>query len=986
MLQFLTRVLVAFSLCSAMLTNAYAQPSLSSDLKKPKKFENKQLGSEKTAEKKFTLPRRFVQNTVTHYNWYYNANNRLAEVVARAKSSHIDDYSKLISFYNYDLNNTAADSSQLDSVLYKSNAGILIHDLRNSWIDNLYMLMGQAYFYKNELDSAYLTFQFINYAFSPKEKDGYDKTIGSNTTDEGSGFSISTKENNSLPKKILTTPPSRNESFIWQIKTYIEKYELAEAASLIETLKSDKQFPGRLQPDLYEVQASWFYKKELYDSAAVYLEKALPNAENKQEQARWEYLIAQLYERSGQPENAQRFYERSISHTLNPVMEVYARLNAIRQNRSDSNAIQRSLEELLKMARKDKYTNYRDIIYYTAAQIELDRKDIPAAKALLLKATQTSSTNQAINQRTKAFLLLGNLSYEERNYRDAKRFYDSIVGNDPMIGDPVAFENKRNLLARVVEQADIIAAQDSLQHLASMSEAEREVVIRKLVKKLRKEQGLKEEEPIITSTAARIDNKPVADLFDSNQKGEWYFYNPGLKSKGFTEFRGRWGNRPNSDNWRRISAISQGVAVGATGDQGGATPRIPGTEAKELSYEAMLKNVPLTTMQLNASNETIQTATMDMNTLYIDGLEDYQSVIGSLEPFLERYPTTTKRSQALFQLYTSYLKTGNQQKAEYVLKLLQDKYPGTEYEKIANSSKTGVSVDPVKAQMTAQYDSIYNLFIEGRFDEALQKKKAADSLYSNNYWTPQLLYIESIYYIRQRQDTIAKSTLAKIVKLFPSTPMAGKAQTMIDVLNRRNEIENYLTNLQVTRPVEDTVRVADTVVQRPVVVVPPQQPPVVKTEAKAPPIVTPVEKPRDTAAAPTPAPEKLAVYTYDPAQPHAVIIVMDRVDGVYVSESRNAFNRYNKEKFYNRTINIANQVLNDTTKIVVMSGFENAAVALDYVEKTRKIAAREIVPWLPAGKYHFMLISIPNLELLMTRKDLPNYKKFMVQSFPGKFE
>ena len=82
MLQFLTRVLVAFSLCSAMLTNAYAQPSLSSDLKKPKKFENKQLGSEKTAEKKFTLPRRFVQNTVTHYNWYYNANNRLAEVAA----------------------------------------------------------------------------------------------------------------------------------------------------------------------------------------------------------------------------------------------------------------------------------------------------------------------------------------------------------------------------------------------------------------------------------------------------------------------------------------------------------------------------------------------------------------------------------------------------------------------------------------------------------------------------------------------------------------------------------------------------------------------------------------------------------------------------------------------------------------------------------------------------------------------------------------
>ena len=349
-----------------------AQPSLSFDLKKPKKFENKKLGSEKTAEKKFTLPRRFVQNTVTHYNWHYNANNRLNEVVARAKDAHIDDFSNLLSFYNYDLDYTATDSSELDSVLYRSNAGILVHDLRNSWIDNLYMLMGRAYFYKKEFDSAYLTFQYINYAFSPKEKDGYDKPIGSNSTEGATAFSISTKENTSIPTKIFTTPPSRNESFIWQIRTYIAKDELAEAAGLIETLKEDPQFPERLALDLHEVQAWWFYKKGLYDSAAVYLEKALNNAEDKQEEARWEYLVAQLYERSHNPELAQEFYERSIRHTLDPVLEVYARLNAIRQNKSDSNAIQQSINELLKMARKDRYTNYRDVIYYTAAQVELE--------------------------------------------------------------------------------------------------------------------------------------------------------------------------------------------------------------------------------------------------------------------------------------------------------------------------------------------------------------------------------------------------------------------------------------------------------------------------------------------------------------------------------------------------------------------------------------------------------------------------------------
>jgi TolA-binding protein len=738
-----------------------------------------------------------------------------------------------------------------------------------------------------------------------------------------------------------------------------------------------------LQPDLYEVQAWWFYENEMYDSAAVYLEKALPNAGNKQEVARWEYLIAQLYERSNHADLAIKFYDRSIKHTLNPILEVYATLNSIRQHKSDSIAIQRSLNELLKMTRKGRYTNYRDIIYYTAAQVELERNNIAGAKALLLKATESQGTNPAISQRTKAFLLLGDLSYEEKKYLDAKRYYDSIVNNDPAIENPDAFENKKTLLTKIALQTEIIEKQDSLQRIASLTEAEREEFIRKLVKKLRKEQGLREEESVPSIASGKVDNRDMADLFDNRSKGEWYFYNPALKSRGYTEFKGRWGNRPNEDNWRRISAVTNRALVPNTGNEPGlVSSRLPGGESTELSYEAMLKNVPLTPMQLNASNDLVQSATMDLSTLYMDGLEDYPTVIETLEGFLERFPNATRRSQALFQLYYSYTKTGDREKADNILKLLQEKYPGTEYEKLASNSKNGITSDPVKNEMTATYDSIYNLFIEGRFDEALAQKKQADSMYSTNYWTPQLLYIESIYHIRQRNDSTARATLQQITRLYPASPMAGKAQTMIDVLNRRHEIESYLTNLQITRPIEDSASIAvDTLVQKPVVV---NQPP--PTSDPKPPLVVPkVEVIRDTIQT-QPLPVPTSSYTFDPSQPHSVVIVMDRVDGMYVSESKNAFNRYNKEKFYNQVIDINNMTLNDSTKLVVMTSFENAATGLDYLEKTRKVAAREIVPWLPAGKYHFILISLPNLEILKTTKDMQQYRKFLLQSFPGKFD
>ena len=103
---------------------------------------------------------------------------------------------------------------------------------------------------------------------------------------------------------------------------------------------------------------------------------------------------------------------------------------------------------------------------------------------------------------------------------------------------------------------------------------------------------------------------------------------------------------------------------------------------------------------------------------------------------------------------------------------------------------------------------------------------------------------------------------------------------------------------------------------------------------------------------------------------------MNRVDPVYVTESRNAFNRYNQQNYAGKPIEISNQVLNDSIKLVVMSGFDNAAVALGYLQNVQAVAARQIVPWLPAGKYSFVIISNDNLEVLKNNQDLEGYRRF----------
>src|SRR5215467_13377613 len=261
--RYISIFLLVFIL-SLISSFSHAQLGLSFDIPKPKQYEERQLRSEKSESKKFTIPRRFIQNTTTHYNYFFNANNKMNEIIDRAKAVHRDDYTQLLSFYNYDLNETAKDSVQLDSLIYKASTGIVLHDLRSDWADNMYLLWGAAHYLQKEFDSAYLTFQFINYAFAPKEKDGYYQFIGSGK-DGNSAISVSSSEKANLAKQIFTRPPSRNEAFIWQIRNYLAWGQYPEAASLIATLKADPVFPERLRNDLEEVQALYFYKQNQWD-------------------------------------------------------------------------------------------------------------------------------------------------------------------------------------------------------------------------------------------------------------------------------------------------------------------------------------------------------------------------------------------------------------------------------------------------------------------------------------------------------------------------------------------------------------------------------------------------------------------------------------------------------------------------------------------------------------------------------------------------
>jgi outer membrane protein assembly factor BamD (BamD/ComL family) len=980
-----------FFLCLFLIPALFFQPkvwgqpntTINLDKEKPAQYQDRLLPAEKTGDKKLGFLSRTYQDMVSHYNYFFNANNKLNFIIEQAQKMHTDDYSKLLPFYDYSLSVTALDKRDLDSIIYKCYAGILLHDLRSDWVDDFYLLLGKAYLLRKNFDSAAMVFQYINYIYAPKD-DGYDIPIGSNVSNNQGIFTVSTNENRSLLKKITTKPTTRNDSFIWQIRNYIESNQLDKASGLIALLKPDPLFPKQLQKDLWLQQAYLFYKQNQYDSAATYLSKSISEADNKQQQARWEFLTGQLYQLAHQNKPAIKAFETAITHTIDPYLEVYARLNivALSYTGSSTKVLQNNLRQMYQLAHRDKYADYRDIIYYAAAALEIKQQHYEAGSQNLQKSIAYSVNNP--EQKQKSMLLLASTAYNIRQYPLASLYYDSIQTNqlDSTLKNEVIARKKA--LKIITGNLTSLHLQDSLLQLAKLNEADRLAAVKKLYRRLRKEQGLAEEKEDIdfgsTNTTANV---AASGLFgsstSSNNANDFYFANATLKLQGYKEFKQKWGNRPNVDNWQRQSAINNSLQL----NNNNVTAATTTTEtaktnnANALTLKGMLDNIPLTEKQIGDAHNTIINDLYSNAQTFQNNLEKYADAVDSYEKLMKLYPENQYEEAVLFNLIYCYKQLGLLQKSDSVRKKLMFAFPnGTYAQKIKNIGKP-----TLQDKATEQYEHIYNLFIEGNFKQALAEKAEADKTYGKTYWTPQLMYIQAVYDVKQKNDSSAIQTLQAMIHQFPQSPMVDMANTMIDVLKRRKEIENYLTNLVIEKNEDNVVANIDlhpaTLVNTPV-------------RRRVDSVAAPVIKHLDSTATvqiPVSAPVIQSVndYAFNPSDSQYIAVVLNKVDPVFASEARNAFYRFNLEKFYNLRLKVNQQKLNDSTSLVLIGPFANAGDAVDYLDKTKPMATARIIPWLKPEKYIFSMISPANLQLLYNKNNIDEYIQFLKRNLPEKF-
>ena len=750
-----------------------AQPYTGISLQKNKPYTERLLPAEKTGEKGFRLPKRIFNNTVTRYNYVFNATNRLDGIIERATQKQIENYAELLPFYTYSLENTAKD--EIDTIIYKCTAGILLHDLRSDWVDNLYIILGKAYLHRQDFDSALAVFKYVNYAFAPKDE-GTDIPIGSNISNTNGIFSISTNEKRNIWQKITTTIPSRNESFLWMIRTYLEQNKQSEATGLMALLRTDKVFPARLIPALDLLTAYSHYKGERYELAANFLAKTIPFADNKKDKSRKAYLTGQLYEKSGFQNLAKKFYEISIDAAQDPYLEIYANVALNRlslASGADSKA-------LLLMAKKDKYEAYKDVIYFAAASIELSKKNYPLTQNYLLESIKYAGDNEL--QKQKSFILLGDINYDQKKYGAAYKFYDSINIQNLALIQKEKIETRKPALQLINANLTIIELEDSLQKIAALPEIERTVFLRKLYKQIRKEKDDAAQDKIVDANAVS-----TFDLFNSGANTDFYFLNKALRSKGSATFKTTWGNRQNLDNWRRQAALDASIGAANMSAVAATTDAVNKDSSNSITYEALAESIPTGAKQIEASNEKWAKALLDNAQIFQLNLSDDPSAIEAYRFYISKFLSGASLDMAYHNLALCYSVMGDAQKADSIQKLFQVKFPSSKL-----FSKKEVSSASTLSGADMSYNTIYEYFSKGEYEKALALKEEAILKYGKDIWAPQFLFMEATLLMKNKEDSTAFQKLNKIVANYPGSSIAKKAAAVLEILKQRETIEKEI--------------------------------------------------------------------------------------------------------------------------------------------------------------------------------------------------
>ncbi|MCC6818146.1 MAG: tetratricopeptide repeat protein [Bacteroidia bacterium] len=682
-------------------------------------------------------------NSVTHYNYYYNANLLVSDVREESLLAYKDNFKDVLSLYPIpESSQLKGNAARMDEALKKCSNIIEKHP-QSKWIDDSYLLMGDAHLFKGDFYSALEVYEYVAGSF----------------------------------KKSI--PALQAEINI--ITTYILQGKYEDAEALYTKLSSKKEFPSKLKTQLDIAGAAVNIKQKKYQVAIKLLEQAIPKVKNKIKKIRYNFVLAQLYALNKQNPNALEKYKKVIK--LNPPYEFAfnSKLSMAKtinyKNRSEVKNAKTVLREML---RDDKNIDYFDQIYYELGNLELADKNENGAIDEY-KHCLGSKTND-LGIKSGAYLALADLYFKHQDYENAQIYYDSAARTiEPTHPDYDFVQEKNLVLNELIKHLVNIKEKDSLLLLAS-DDRLREKTIDKLIKeekdRVEKEKQLEELKKIQQNNLTQ--NQP-------NISTSFPFYNMAAKNKGVQDFQRIWGSFELSDYWgiasNRQKELWKKIDLEqTTNDLGSAVKKELLDKAPE-ERKKYYQNIPFTQTEKDKMRDEISESYFLGANVYYQNLKEYDKAKDLLNQLNKRYPKSKYEINSWYLLARIFRDLKNEEKANYYIELIRN----------ADSSSTFLNVLENKVQDSAkiekpntEVDDIYALCYEaykkGDYVTAINKKKEHDSKYSGSPLQVNFDYVEALTIGKQGDLKLFKEKLQAIVDNYPNSEIAKECLKTIELI------------------------------------------------------------------------------------------------------------------------------------------------------------------------------------------------------------
>jgi len=783
------------------------------------------------------------------YNVNFNGKEALNKGIADINKKKRDNYLEVLPIYYYppkqDL--TSAFPS-LDRAIEKSSKSVFKHSILVRGkeyvkpINTAYLIMGKAYFYKQDYNQAKRVFNYIVNTYKDwgsveeatiwlarcEMQQDYFVRAQSFLEEVGPLMhqkkikTSNIKDDDELKIKAKSSP-KKNKSKYNKYQKKKQKTVTKNNSKTKNKKKTEKRKITnnvRFQYHAAEAEYNLLAPNGDLETAIDNIKLALQYKPKKDFRVRLYFILGQIYEKLDNQPAAQNWFLKVIRANPEYEMEFSARMHLAINYDGTPSSKKTVMKELNKMLKDLKNEDYRDQIYYAISEIAHIDEDDADREFYLAKSVAAYTKNNY--QRTFSAVTLADIYFSEEDYIRAQAYYDTAL-----LSLPQNFPNGANIIQKasvlkdLVGNLEIIQLQDSLQRIAKMSEAERRNWVNKMIANhTEEERRLAKEEADRMLALQATQNFANINVNTQGTSTKWYFYNPGLVSQGATEFYRRFGNRKLEDNWRisNKTAISfedmDEMNLGVEKqeeefDEDGNPIKKRETDPKKPEYYT--QDLPLTKGAIDTSNMLIANAMYNAGIIYFDQLGDLKRSCEMFEKLIKRFPNNDLVLPSYFLLWANYTKLKNTSKADEAKNVILTKYSDTDYAKLILDPNYYKKMADTASENERSYEQLHKAYNSKQWETTVHL--ADDLLTQTNDVTlaSKTAYLRAVAIGQLHGQVALKLALNQIITDYPREEVAELAKIYLSTFSTASQVQTVditknepVSNIGITQDVKES--------------------------------------------------------------------------------------------------------------------------------------------------------------------------------------